>query len=182
MFAGKMKLNHFLMIALAASLAGIAGLYFACRGGDDGDDGKRTASHRGDKQPAQRKLPAATDRPTLPSPAEQPLPLHGEPDVPPAAPTPGMRELDRTLLAWADKDLGSAKKKDVTKGRAYKINLYQDAGKSSVSRAKVDLDRDEKWDEKWTFDGTNISRKVAPADDENYNQSFVWNGTEWVVE
>lgn len=74
------------------------------------------------------------------------------------------------------------KKKDITKGRPYKINLYQDAGKNSVNRAKVDLDRDDKWDEKWTFDGSNISRKVAPAADESYSESYVWNGAEWVNE
>jgi hypothetical protein len=50
-----------------------------------------------------------------------------------------------------------------------------------VNRAKIDLDRDDKWDEKWTFDGTNISRKVSPNDDEDYSQEYDWNGSEWVA-
>jgi len=85
------------------------------------------------------------------------------------------------LLDWRGTALGVKKKKDVTTGRPYKINVYQDAGEPTVNRAKVDLDRDDAWDEKWTFgaDGA-ITRKVAPADDENYSQEEAWDGEQWV--
>ena len=59
------------------------------------------------------------------------------------------------------------------------MNLYQDDGHSSVNRAKVDLDRDDKWDEKWTFKGDTIQRKVAPKDDEQYTRTLHWTGSGW---
>jgi len=99
----------------------------------------------------------------------------------PAAPS-NTRPFDALLFERAGTDLGTTKLKDVTTGKPYKVSLYQDEGNPTMNRAKVDLDRDDKWDEKWTFDATSISRKVAPADDENYTETWVWNGTEWVKE
>ncbi len=83
------------------------------------------------------------------------------------------------LMRWVGKDLGSAKLKDVTQGKPYKINVYQDDGHGTANRAKVDLDRDDKWDIKVTFDDT-ISRKVSSGDDENYDLEQVWSGEDWV--
>ena len=83
-------------------------------------------------------------------------------------------------FSWQGKDIGGKKKKDVTKGQKCKINLYQDAGNSSVNRLKIDLDRDDKWDEKWTFkDDGSISRKVASKDDEQYDIEQAWSGSAW---
>ena len=72
-----------------------------------------------------------------------------------------------------------AKIKDATKGRPFKINIYADDG-VRFNRAKVDLDRHDKWDEKWTFDedGT-IEKQVAPADDENYTETWAWGPDGW---
>ncbi len=92
----------------------------------------------------------------------------------------GSRPVDADLLAWHHKALGADKLKDVTKGKPYKINLYQDANSSEANRAKIDLDRDDKWDEKITFKGEEIEKEVAPADDENYTEVYRWSGTEWV--
>lgn len=84
------------------------------------------------------------------------------------------------LLDWKGRPLGTTKKKDVTSGRPYKINVYQDAGESTVNRAKVDLDRDDKWDEKWTFEaGGGVTRKIAPRDDEDYATVQIWDGGQW---
>jgi len=70
--------------------------------------------------------------------------------------------------------------KDATKSQAFKINLYSDDGQR-FNRAKVDLDRDDKWDESWTFkSATDIERKVAPADDENYTEVYAAQGGAWV--
>ncbi|MCG5053699.1 MAG: hypothetical protein KA712_12120 [Myxococcales bacterium] len=70
--------------------------------------------------------------------------------------------------------------KDAARGQPYKINLYSDGG-TRWTRAKVDLDRDEKWDEKWTFksDGR-IEKQIAPTDDERYDQTLVRKGNVWV--
>ncbi|HUH04227.1 MAG TPA: hypothetical protein VML75_19650 [Kofleriaceae bacterium] len=165
MLAGNVKLKNFLMVAGVVGVAGIAGLYFACRGGDDGE-----------------KYSAPETRPD-PRPVVQPTPQPV--GTQPVAPQPvntassNLRDVDQALLKWQGKSLGGDKKKDAIKGRSYKVNLYQDAGHSVMNRAKIDLDRDDKWDEKWTFDGDNIARQVAPNDDEKYTLSFDWTGTDW---
>jgi len=86
---------------------------------------------------------------------------------------------EAVVMQYAAMNLGMNKKKDVTAGKPFKINLYQDDGHSVMNRAKIDLDRDDKWDEKWTFDGGTITRKVSPADDERYTVEQTWSGSEW---
>ena len=177
MLAGKMKLNHFLLIVAVVGVAGITGLYFACRGDGDGDrkvaknNPPRTPGATSDSGKARPVSGGATTN------TKKPTPPVGDPS---SAPDDGLRDVDRELVSWAGKDLGSDKIKDAKKGKAWKINLYQDAGESKMNRAKVDLDRDDKWDEKWTFDGANISRQVAPADDEKYTDEYDWDGSQWV--
>lgn len=102
-------------------------------------------------------------------PASKPAPV-AHTDSPPAANQ--LRDVDNLMLELLDQPVQS-KIKDASKGRPFKINLYSDDGQR-FNRAKVDLDRDDKWDEKWTFkpDGT-IERQLAPADDENYTERFV---------
>lgn len=85
-----------------------------------------------------------------------------------------------SAMNWHQKSLPGKKAKDVAKGQPFKLNVYQDKGHHTVNRLKMDLDRDGKWDEKWTFheDGK-ISKKVAPNDDENYNKVMIWSGSQW---
>lgn len=90
------------------------------------------------------------------------------------------RAVDVDVLSWRGKNLGSDKLKDVTSGKPYKINVYQDAGSATANRAKIDLDRDDKWDEKITFDGAKVTREVAPADDEVYAETWSLLGSKWV--
>ena len=99
-----------------------------------------------------------------------------------SAPVDSSRPWDSFLVGKAGADLGGEKVKDATGGTSYKVNLYQDAGQASMNRAKVDLDRDEKWDEKWTFAPDGITRQVAPNDDEQYSQTFLWSGGSWVAQ
>ena len=69
--------------------------------------------------------------------------------------------------------------KDAIKGKPYKVNLYSDDG-THFTRVKLDLDRDDKWDESWTFDADGgIERKVAPADDENYSETWLLDHGAW---
>ena len=97
-----------------------------------------------------------------------------------AAAADGLRDVDRDMFALVTMP-AQEKVKDATKGKAYKINLYSDDGQR-FNRAKVDLNRNDKWDESWTFksDGT-TERQVAPSDDEHYTQ--VWQlasgGASW---
>lgn len=103
----------------------------------------------------------------------------GAPQPAPTAAAPGGRPVDQDLMGWKGRDLGTDKVKDATAGKPYKINLYQDAGALSVNRAKLDLDRDDKWDEKITFEANAILREVAPADDEQYTETWHWDGSGW---
>ena len=70
--------------------------------------------------------------------------------------------------------------KEAFPGRAYKVSIYKDAGHAKANRVKIDLDRNGKWDEKWTIedDGT-IKRQVAPRDDEDYTIEYRLRGETW---
>lgn len=102
--------------------------------------------------------------------------------APPATPVAasGGREVDGIALGYIGKDIGSDKLKDVTPGKAYKVNVYQDPGSSTANRAKIDLDRDDRWDEKLSFAADGVTREVAPKDDEAYSESYTWDGKGWV--
>ncbi len=124
------------------------------------------------------------------APLDAPEPAFGAADAPagPAALGAGeaggpseLRPVDELMLSLLSRPV-QAKIKDASKGRPFKINLYSDGG-GRFERAKVDLDRDDRWDEKWTFaaDGA-VSRQVAPADDENYSERFALEaGGRWVA-
>lgn len=163
MLAGKMKLTTFLAIAGLVGVAAIALLIATC------DTQPHTTEVAADRPPSN----TGNRSPQRDAPSQGPDPAHA------TAGGPSERPVDVAVMGWRGKDLGSDKKKDVTKGKPFKVNVYQDAGKSTMNRAKLDLDRDDKFDEKWTFDGDDISRQVAPADDENYTESYVWDGEAW---
>jgi len=108
-----------------------------------------------------------------------PVPTTPDPRPSPAPTPPSPRSASEVALSYRGKNIMGPKLKDVTKGAPYKINVYQDEGHASVNRLKIDLDRDDRWDEKWTFDGDTVSRKVAPQDDERYEVKQVWTGSGW---
>ncbi|HEY1099529.1 MAG TPA: hypothetical protein VGF99_11405, partial [Myxococcota bacterium] len=125
------------------------------------------------------------------------LDLSGWQDMSKAAPAPAPSAADRYMepngsTSWPRVSASDAameavlrlpvleKIKDATKAQPFKINLYSDDGKR-FNRAKVDLDRDDRWDESWTFkSATAIEKKVAPADDENYSEVYVAKDGGWV--
>ena len=92
----------------------------------------------------------------------------------------GLRAMDRRILEHAERPLASASAKDVLRGDAWKVNVYQDAGHATPNRLKVDFDRDEKWDEKWSRDGAGWKRQLSTRDDEVYDLEFRLAGTTWV--
>lgn len=109
---------------------------------------------------------------------------------PVATPTPTPTPTDAKISAPRDCDTAmlrliaatpvEEKIKDATRGSPYKINLYSD-DKVAWNRAKIDLDRDDKFDEKWDFKpGDVIERQVAPADDEQYTETYVLTAGAWV--
>lgn len=163
MLAGRMKLTHFLAIVIGASAAGLWLLV-------------RTCSH-----PTSGKAPPALAAPA-PAPATTPEPL------PVAAPPPATgaempaRAWDAEVIQWSRKAISGDKQKDVTRGKPYKVNVYRDPGHATVDRAKVDTNRNDKWDEKYSFDGDTITLEIAPADDESYTQTYHWTGSAWLPE
>jgi hypothetical protein len=88
--------------------------------------------------------------------------------------------MDREILDRVAQGISGEKEKDVTAGKPYKVSLFKDAGQARVNRAKIDLDRDEKWDEKWTFEGEEVKRQVAPDDDEVYKLELRLRAGAWV--
>jgi len=119
--------------------------------------------------------------PSAPAPA---TPSAITPPIEPATPTPPAgalstgREVDGAVMALLSQPV-QEKIKDATRGKPYKVNLYSD-DKVRWNRAKVDLDRDDKDDEKWTFnsDGT-VERQVSPGDDEQYSETYVLKDGGW---
>lgn len=193
-----MKYTTFRNIIVAGGLVSVvgAGLFFM-------------SSRPGQTQPAVAvSQPAAltppepvrpVERQALPSqipsaaaqvPEQAPVPL---PSPAPAKPlksldgkekTP-LRPMDDELLRLAGSRVAGDKVKDAIPGRPYKINLYVEGGR--VVRAKVDLNRNEKWDEKWSFEieggAPVVKRQVSPTDDDtNYPLKYrILNGA-WVKE
>jgi hypothetical protein len=104
--------------------------------------------------------------------APSPAPAVAQP-AQPAQPTPPARppvpvdNYQSYLIGLLGRPASSDKIKDGLHG-PIKVNVY--AANGVWKRAKVDLDRDEKWDEKWSLEGTAIMRQVAPADDERYGE------------
>lgn len=129
------------------------------------------------------------EKPPPPKAAPAPTPIAVPLPTPTAAPPTAattfadsmpVTDVHQAVLAASKQNISGDKAKDVLKGRAYKVNLYKDAGQSAVNRLKLDLDRDEKWDEKWTLEpGGKVKRQIAPADDENYTLEYRLEGDYW---
>ena len=90
-----------------------------------------------------------------------------------------MRAYDPVVLSWQGRSITGSKQKDVAKGQPYKIDVYQDSGKTSVNRVKVDANRNNKWDDKYTFEPGKITLEHSPADDEKYTEKYHWSGSHW---
>jgi hypothetical protein len=115
---------------------------------------------------------------------EKPLVTKNSPRIQPVSeadaqaavsPPPGavpMRPMDAEILSLVATGIAGGKGKDAVPGRSWKVNLYQDPGNQSVNRLKIDLDRDEKWDEKWSWEPDGLQRQMAPNDDEVYSQKM----------
>ena len=138
-----------------------------------------------------RELVLQGDRwaePGAPAPATSaPAPTEAATADPADASTrPGdaLRPWDEKILALVERGISGDKVKDALKGERVKVNLYKDAGKPGVNRLKIDLDRDEKWDEKWDFDEpgsrAKVKRHVAPQDDERYTDEYRLREGRWV--
>jgi hypothetical protein len=170
-----MKFKTFRTVALGGAVAlGAAGVYLALH--------RAPAQHVLVPAPAAPAQPSRERTPPPPTPAPVPAPTPTAAPAPVAAPqTPdGLRPMDQEILAFVHAGMSGDKLTDAFPRKPYKVNLYRDGGGAGVSRLKIDLDRDGKWDEKWTLapDGR-VKRQVAPADDESYTESYLLDGASW---
>lgn len=68
-----------------------------------------------------------------------------------------------------------AKAKDVSRGRGPKFNFYDDNGDGKWDRAKVDKDRDDNWDEKWTVKDGTLERKIVSSGELKIFKDGAWH-------
>jgi hypothetical protein len=164
MLAGRIKLRSFLAIMVGIACAAVFLLIKACKSSEPPPKPQEVLA---------KKPPEPTPTPDL---------TRVEPTPQPASNEMAARAYDAEVIAWSKKSISGDKVKDASKGKPYKINLYKDAGKQTVNRAKVDINRNDKFDEKYTFEEGKITLQVAPADDEKYTQTYHWTGTAWAPE
>jgi len=154
---------------------------------DDGATYDKELFYRGGVfRPKEGSEPApSTGGETIPSDAggEAPSSTGGDP-VPAGE---GLNASQRQLIEKVQAGIGGpgSKLKDPFKSGP-KANIYHDAGEPIPNRAKVDLDRDGKWDEKWNFeqtpDGLKIKRKVSTGDDDSfYDKDYRLREGKWVL-
>ncbi len=159
----KYKTFRALVVTGVALLAGF-GIWQCKRAGEAEE------AFRAQQRQAKAELAARTD--------QNPGSGSGSADVPGLTGSVGGQTPEAYLLATLGGPASEEKLKDVTGGRGSKINVYNEGGK--WARAKVDHDRDEKWDEKWSLDGTIVVRQIAPNDDDNYTRELRRLGDAWV--
>jgi hypothetical protein len=90
-----------------------------------------------------------------------------------------LRPVDTEVFALAKKG-SPVDIPDASPGKPYKIGLFHERGGKSLSRAKIDLDRDGKWDEIWWVDLPLAKREVSPNDDERYTDVYRLRNGKWL--
>lgn len=69
--------------------------------------------------------------------------------------------------------------RDVDPAAPHRVDLARAAVGGLATAAKVDLDRDGRWDERWSM-GDVVTREVSPADDGRYTERYRWEEGDWV--
>lgn len=157
--------------ALVVVLAGAAAVFFL-RG--------RSATTTAPQQVKIVEVPAATPvtTPAVPTPS---APAIAGADAGSTLPEGAVafRDVDHDVMRLVQQPAAQDHLKDVTKGKPYKVDLYSDDSKQ-WRRVKIDLNRNGKWDEKWSWKNGKWRREVSQADDERYDESFVLVNDAWV--
>jgi hypothetical protein len=115
-----------------------------------------------------------TTQKTLPANTPAPRPL--------VASNGGNNFRDQLIVDYlnAHRQAAGDKIKDALPREAFKVNLYADNASPTWNRLKIDLDRDEKWDEKWDLEnGQPVKRHVSTRDNEVYDLEFRWQAGGW---
>jgi hypothetical protein len=92
-----------------------------------------------------------------------------------------LRPVDRDILTYLAQPASGNKVKDAFPNQTYKVSFYRDSG-STWNRLKIDLNRNGKWDEKWTIENGSLNkRQVSSQDNEQYDQQYRWRGARWEI-
>lgn len=165
-----MKFKTFRMIVVGAlvatSIGVVVGVSTCCKKEDD----KPVAKVEEKKPKVEKTAEPKKAEPTSASTSSEP-----------ASPN-ALRPMDKDILDRLAQAATTDKVKDAFPSKTYKVNLFRENGASKFNRVKIDLDRDDKWDEKWTIeDDGDIKRQVAPADDEKYTDEYRLKAGTWVA-
>ena len=168
-----MRYRTFRNVGIVVALGAFAGCGYACYACDqqaESEDTERAhlAAERQrvedeatERQAAAARV-AATPAPVAAAPAQDPKVI-----------------VEKFLLDTLGKPASSEKLKDAVPGPIH-VNVYAEHG--VWSRAKVDFDRDDKDDEKWSLKPSGVlQREVAPAHDEHFTEVYVRSGDAWML-
>ena len=98
-----------------------------------------------------------------------------------AAVTDGVRaQAEIWLLTQQGRTLRLPLERDAREGVSWYVDLYQEDGASTITGAHLDLDRDGRADQRWTYEGEErVLREVSSGDDELYDQVWEWSDEGW---
>ncbi|MFT5356564.1 MAG: hypothetical protein ACI9KE_003789, partial [Polyangiales bacterium] len=84
------------------------------------------------------------------------------------------------LLTQQGRTLDVPLERDAREGVPWHVDLYQEDGSDMITGAHLDLDRDGRADQRWTYEGEErVLREVSSGDDEVYDQLWEWTDAGW---
>ncbi|MFK7999846.1 MAG: hypothetical protein AB8H86_09625 [Polyangiales bacterium] len=84
------------------------------------------------------------------------------------------------LLTQQGRSLDVPLERDARGGVPWYVDLYQEEGSSMITGARLDLDRDGRADQRWTYEGEErVQREVSTRDDEVYDEVWEWTDAGW---
>ncbi len=169
-----MRFKTFRMMLIGGlAVAGIGGLVAVS-----------TCCKKEEKGEVAKPAPIETAKPKLPEPKPEPKATATATGTA-AVEEGGLRPMDQQLLDYLAKPATTDKVKDAFPGQPWKASFYRDGAGTKFNRLKIDLNRNEKWDEKWSIEDDGgqqvIKRQVAPADDEKYTTEYRLKAGKWVL-
>jgi hypothetical protein len=119
------------------------------------------------------------------SPPVAPAPVIPSPPPPEPPPIPEMRPVDQVVIRFLERPQREPVRQDAAPQEPFRVDMLATEGR--VSGARVDLDRDNQWDEEWVLPvpgvpGGQIIRRVSPEDNGVYEEHYVWGYGRWELD